>query len=493
MLVTGASGYIGGRLLEALQSRRRAVRCLARNPAYLRQRAGAAAQVVGGDLLDRESLGPALAGIGTAYYLVHSMGSPGTFRDQDRQAATNFARAAEEQGVRRIVYLGGLGSGGDLSPHLESRQEVGRILRASRVPTLEFRASIILGSGSLSFEMIRALVARLPVMVTPRWTRSMAQPIAVEDVVDYLIAGLTFPLQGSAVFEIGGADRVSYLDLLREYARLRGLKRLIVPVPLLTPRLSSLWLGLVTPLYARVGRKLIDSVRNETVVRDDRALQAFPLRPRSAGAALARALRNEDRAFARTRWSDALSAGAEPRRWGGVRFGKRIVDSRVIEIPAPAELVFAEVEAIGGDTGWHYGNWLWRLRGYLDLLAGGVGMRRGRRHPERLLPGDALDFWRVEAVDASRRLRLAAEMKVPGRAWLQFEVSPRGSGATLRQTAEFDPAGWLGQAYWYVLYPVHAAIFAGMLRNLANAVSRREREPGNGPPAPATGPAAGGP
>ncbi len=332
MLITGATGYIGSRVLAALESTQCRIRCLSRNPAYLESRVSSSIRVCRGDVLNAESLGPALAGVETAYYLVHSMGSGGEFESLDRKAAETFGRVAKEQGVRRIIYLGGLGSGADLSSHLESRQEVGRILRASGVQTLEFRASIILGSASLSFEMIRTLVDRLPVMVTPRWTRTLAQPIAVEDVIEYLIAGLDLEFGRSAVFEIGGADRVSCLDLLKEYARLRGLRRAILPVPFLTPRLSSLWLGLVTPVYARVGRKLIDGVRNETVVRDREALRAFDIRPRSAREALVRALSNEDREFAVTRWSDAYPSRENGLRWGGVRFGKRLVDSRATKV-----------------------------------------------------------------------------------------------------------------------------------------------------------------
>ena len=469
VLIAGASGYIGGRLLTKLESAGYRIRCLSRNPEYMQSRVGALTEVWRGDALDGESLRPALTGVTAAYYLVHSMAAGAEFRELDRKAAETFGSVALEQGVSRIIYLGGLGSGENLSSHLASRQEVGRVLRSSGVPTLEFRASIILGSASLSFEIVRTLVDRLPVMVTPRWTRTLSQPIAVEDVVSYLSAALELDLRESAVFEIGGADRVSYLDLLREYARLRGLRRVIVPVPFLTPRLSSLWLGLVTPVYARVGRSLIEGVRNETVVRGDEALKAFDVRPMNARTALDRALRNEDREFAQTRWSDAYPARQGDAKWGGVRFGQRLVDSRTVTVPLAADQVFPCVEAIGGDTGWYYANWLWRLRGFLDLLVGGVGLRRGRRDPRHLLLGDTLDFWRVELIEPNRRLRLRAEMLLPGRAWLDFEVEPNGSICTLRQTAEFDPAGWLGHLYWYALYPLHAQIFGNMLRNVARA------------------------
>lgn len=475
VLITGASGYIGGRLLAQLEQSGYRIRCLSRHPEYLQSRLGAATVALRGDVLDAESLRPALAGAQVAYYLVHSMASGARFSDLDLDAARTFGRVAREQGVGRIIYLGGLGFGKDLSPHLESRQQVGRVLRASGVPTLEFRASIILGSASVSFEIVRTLVERLPVMVTPRWTRTLAQPIAVEDVISYLVAGLDKDISQSEVVEIGGADRVSYLGLLREYARIRGIRRIILPVPLLTPRLSSLWLGLVTPVYARVGRSLIEGVRNETVVRDDRALREFDVRPMSAATALERALKNEDQELAQTRWSDAYPALRGDARWGGVRFGQRVVDSRTVPVALPADQVFPLVEAIGGDTGWYYGDWLWRVRGFLDLLVGGVGLRRGRRDPKRLRPGDAVDFWRVELLEPGRRLRLRAEMVLPGRAWLEFEVEPNGSRCTLRQTAEFDPSGWLGHLYWYALYPVHGLIFGNMLKQIARAAELRGR------------------
>ena len=426
-----------------------------------------------GDVLDASSLRSAFAGVDVAYYLVHSMAAGAGFRETDLRAARTFGRAALDERVSRIIYLGGLGAGSSLSSHLESRQEVGKVLRASGVPTLEFRASIILGSASLSFEIVRTLVDRLPVMVTPRWTRTLSQPIAVEDVVSYLVTALEVDFPESRVFEIGGADRVSYLDLMREYARIRGLRRLIVPVPCLTPRLSSLWLGLVTPVYARIGRHLIEGVRNETVVTGDAALATFDICPMTARTAMERALRNEDREFAQTRWSHAYPARTSDSNWGGVRFGQRIVDSRTVTVPLPAEQVFPSVEAIGGDTGWYFANWLWRLRGFLDLLVGGVGMRRGRRNPQRLLPGDTVDFWRVELIEPGRRLRLRAEMLLPGRAWLELEVQPDGSTCTLRQTAEFDPSGWMGHLYWYSLYPLHGLIFGNMLRNLARAAESR--------------------
>jgi uncharacterized protein YbjT (DUF2867 family) len=473
-LVTGATGYIGGRLLPLLTADGWRVRCLARQPENLLPRVPPGVEVERGDLLEADSLRPALTGVEAAYYLVHSMGATGNFEEQDRQAARNFGAAARSAGVRRIIYLGGLAEERQhLSAHLRSRHEVGRTLRESGVPVIELRASIIIGSGSLSFEMIRALVERLPVMVTPRWVRVAAQPIAIDDVLAYLRAALAVETGNrSLIIEIGGPDRVSYGDLMREYARQRGLRRLMIPVPLLTPQLSSLWLGLVTPLYARVGRKLVDSLRHPTIVRDDSAQRLFAIKPIGVPEAIARALRNEDSGFAQTRWSDAWSAAGASRQWGGTRFGSRLVDSRSVRVAASTSQVFATVESLGGAAGWPYAKWLWTLRGWLDLLAGGVGMRRGRRDPKHLNVGDTLDCWRVELIKPGERLRLAAEMKLPGRAWLDFEIQPDGDDSRLRQTALFDPVGLWGLAYWYGVWPLHQLVFAGTLRAIATAAEK---------------------
>jgi uncharacterized protein YbjT (DUF2867 family)/tryptophan-rich sensory protein len=469
ILVTGATGYVGGRLLRSLEAAGHRVRCLARRPEFLRDRMGPATEVVQGDVLDAGSLHAAMVGVSVAYYMVHSMGSSGEFEEEDRRAAQNFGNAARGAGAKRIIYLGGLGDSNDqLSAHLRSRHEVGDILRSSGVPVIEFRASIVIGSGSLSFELIRSLVERLPVMIAPRWVSVPAQPIAITDLIAYLSAAMDLPLEASRTFEIGGADRTSYGGLMREYANQRGLGRWIIPVPVLTPRLSSLWLGLVTPIYARIGRKLIDSMRHSTIVNDTSALGAFPIRPCGYREAIAAATRNEDAELAETRWSDALSASGANRRWFGVRFGSRLIDSRVADVSVPPDRAFRPIERIGGRAGWYYADWLWRLRGAIDLLFGGVGMRRGRRDPEHLRVGDTLDCWRVEAIEPSHRLRLAAEMKLPGRAWLEFEVTANDSGGSrIRQTAEYDPIGLLGRAYWYGVYPLHQVVFGGMLRGIA--------------------------
>lgn len=475
VLLTGATGYVGGRLLTALTASGHRVRCLARRPEFLQDRVPPGTEIVQGDVLDRDSLTRAMKSVDTAYYLIHSMGASAKFEETDRVAALNFGAAAYHAGVRRIIYLGGLAQSDEgLSPHMRSRLEVGNILCDSGVQVIEFRASVIIGSGSLSFEMIRALVERLPVMITPKWVSVIAQPIAIGDVLDYLGAALTVPLEGNRVFEIGGAQRVSYGGVIREYARQRGLRRVMIAVPFLTPRLSSLWLGLVTPLYARVGRILVDSIRHTSVVRDDSALRLFSVRPRGVRDAITSALQNEDREVAETRWSDARSwTGAQP-DWAGVRLGTRIVDSRVQQVDVPPQIAFGPILRIGGATGWYYGSWMWRLRGFIDLLVGGVGTTRGRRDPEGLKVGDALDFWRVEAVEPHKLLRLAAEMKLPGRAWLQFEVDGSATTSTIRQTAIFDPAGLSGLAYWYLLYPIHKLVFSGMLRAICERAQCRD-------------------
>lgn len=442
--LTGATGYVGGRLLERLQGLEQPLRCLTRDPERLAGRAAAATEVVGGDVLHTEGLERALEGVDTAYYLVHSMGAPGSFAATDRRAAASFVAAAERAKVRRIVYLGGLGHENRLSDHLASRHEVGDILRSGAVETIEFRASVIIGSGSLSFEMVRALVDRLPVMITPRWVSTPSQPIAIDDVLDYLVAALDLPAGVSRIYEIGGADVVTYGDLMREYAAQRGLRRHMISVPLLTPRLSGLWLSLVTPLHARVGRKLVGGVQNQTVVRDDAALRDLPIRPRGVRDAIAGALAVEHH--------DAPQS---------------LVDARTVWVPAPPERAFTPIRRIGGATGWYALNGLWRTRGLIDQLVGGVGLRRGRRDPEQVTPGETLDFWRVERYEPDRLLRLRAEMRVPGRAWLEFEATPERGGTRIRQTARFDPTGLVGRLYWYGLLPIHAAIFRRMLGSIA--------------------------
>jgi uncharacterized protein YbjT (DUF2867 family) len=448
ILIAGATGYVGGELLKELLAAGYSVRCLARRPEALQAKALPGLEIVQGDVLNSESVRAAMAGVSSAYYLVHSMGSTQSFEEQDRRGAQNFADAAREAGVQRMIYLGGLGRSSDqLSPHLRSRQEVGEILRSAGVPVIEFRASVVIGSGSLSFEMIRALVERLPVMISPRWVSVEAQPIAIADLLAYLLAALHHPMETSGIFEIGGSDRVSYGGLMREYARQRGLKRLFISVPFLTPRLSSLWLGLVTPLYMRVGRKLIDSIRHSTVVEDTKALTEFNIRPCGYRKAISAAIHADTRYL--------------------------LTDSRIIHVNASPAVAFVPIRRIGGARGWYYANWLWQLRGWMDKVVGGVGMRRGRRDPDALRVGDVVDCWCVEAIEPDRLLRLVAEMKLPGRAVLEFEVTGSAGGSVIRQSAFFDARGILGRAYWYSVLPFHHFVFKGMLLGIAANVGMK--------------------
>ena len=469
IMLTGATGYVGGRLLKILEQRGYRVRCMARRPDILTSRVSTSTQVVEGNVLDINSLQVALKGVRVAYYLIHSMSSEGSFEEIDRKAAHNFGEVAKAAGVERIIYLGGLGNDEDeLSPHLRSRQEVGNILRKSGIPLVEFRASIVIGSGSLSFQLIRSLVERLPIMITPKWVQVAAQPIAIEDLTEYLEAALYLPDSGSRVYEIGGADQVSYADIMRIYGSCRNIAVRMIPVPLLSPYISSLWLGLITPLYARIGRKLIQSIVHPTVVREKSALKDFNIKPMGVNAAIRRAIDKEDKEFSETRWSDSISSSGKMPSWLSKSFGSRLFDSRTIKVNLPPEVLFKPIQRIGGETGWYSWNWLWQLRGFFDLLVGGVGMRRGRAHFDILRVGDTLDFWRVEEHEPNHLLRLTAEMKLPGRAWLEFEVLGDDLSSTIRQTAIFDPVGLLGLVYWYALYPLHQLVFAGMLRGITD-------------------------
>lgn len=358
------------------------------------------------------------------------------------------------------------------------------MLASTGVPVIEFRASIVLGTGSLSFELVRALVERLPIMITPRWVRVEAQPILITDVLEYMEAALDLPDGTAGIVQIGGEDRCTYGEIMKEYASQRQLWRVMLPVPLLTPRLSSLWLGLVTPLYARVGRKLVDSMVHPTVVTDDSAKQLFPgIHPVGMQTAIARVLKRETESVAETRWCDAVSAAGEPAKHGAadVQFGPRLLDQRAVEVDVPPAAAFTPIRRIGGKNGWYYGTWLWKVRGYLDLLVGGVGLRRGRRDPEHVRIGEPLDFWRVEDYELDRRLLLRAEMKVPGRAWLEFQVEETPRGSRIHQTAVFDPRGVSGRLYWWSVYPLHGLIFGGMLKQIAARARQAAAHPGPDP------------
>lgn len=478
ILVTGATGYVGGRLVPRLLDAGHRVRCLARDPRRLegrpwRGRVG----VVAGDVLVPESLEPALAGVEVAFYLIHSLGSGEEFARRDREAARAFGAAARRAGVARIVYLGGLGDpASDLSHHLRSRQETGAALGVGGVPVTEFRAGVVVGSGSLSFEMIRYLAERVPVMVCPRWVFTRTQPIAIRNVLDYLVAALGHPESAGRVVEIGGADVVTYGDMMTGYARERGLRRWLLPVPVLTPRLSSYWVHLVTPIPAAIAQPLIDGLKNEVVVRSTAARELFPeIAPVGYREAVRRSLARLEAGRVETSWHDALASSQGD--LAPVELEERegmILERRQRIVAAPPERVFRAFSSLGGARGWLYMNWAWHLRGALDRLAGGVGMRRGRRDPVELGPGDALDFWRVEAVEPGRLLRLRAEMKVPGRAWLQFEAHEHPEGTLLGQTAFFAPKGLSGFLYWYLLYPLHALIFSGLARRLGELATARD-------------------
>ena len=473
ILLTGATGYVGGVLLGELQRQGHFVRCLARRPEKLAGRTGPTTEVMVGDASDPDDLARACAGMDVAYWLVHSMEGGVDFERADRLAAERVAAAARGAGVRRLIYLGGLGADDDrLSAHLRSRHEVGAILRAGGGDVIEFRASIIIGAGSFSFDLVRTLVERLPVMICPAWLATPTQPIAIGDIVAYLAAAIGLPPGPPRIFEIGGPDRVSYGAIMQEYARQRGLARLMIPVPVLTPRLSSLWLKLVTPRYSKVGRKLIDGLKNPTVVTSDAALREFPIRPRDLRTAVHDAITNEDSEFAGKRWADLADVEDLPRRYGGKTEGTRLVDHRHTVVAVAPARAFAAIERIGGANGWYACDWLWQLRGRMDQLIGGPGMVRGRRDPARLREGDVLDCWRVEVCEPPRRLRLAAEMKMPGRGWLEFEVVPRDGDVTIHQTAVFDPKGLGGLAYWYAIWPLHELVFRRMLAGIARHAVR---------------------
>jgi uncharacterized protein YbjT (DUF2867 family) len=473
VLVTGVTGYIGGRLVPRLLETGIRVRCLARDASRLQGRPWRGdVELVVGDVLRPESLVDAMRGVAVAYYLVHSLGAGSDFSKRDVMAARNFGAAAKSAGVERIIYLGGLGDPGTaLSAHLRSRHETGDALRESGVPVTEFRAGVIVGSGSLSFEMIRYLTERVPVMICPRWVYTRIQPIAVRTVLDYLIEALRVSGSAGRTIEIGGAEVITYGEMLTFYAEVRGLWRWLVPVPVLTPKLSSYWVHFVTPIPAAIARPLIAGLRNEIIVRDDAARGLFPsIQPLDYRTAVKLALEKLRADKVETAWSDALSTSqADVTPVKLTTHEGMIIEHRQIAVDAPAEAIFRAFTRLGGTRGWLYMNWAWRIRGAMDRLCGGVGLRRGRRDADSVRVGEALDFWRVEAVEPSHLMRLRAEMKVPGKAWLQFEVKAQehDTRPLLTQTAFFAPKGLLGLLYWYALYPIHSMIFAGMIQKLA--------------------------
>ncbi|MBN1142655.1 MAG: SDR family oxidoreductase [Deltaproteobacteria bacterium] len=483
VLVTGVTGYVGGRLVPRLLHKGYRVRCLARDPSRLEGRPWKdSVEVAAGDVLSPETLAPAMKGVKVAYYLVHSLVGGPDFHKRDLNGALNFAFAARDAKVERIIFLGGLAdSSSELSEHLRSRQQTGVVLRSAGAPVTEFRAGVIVGSGSLSFEIVRYLAERIPVMVCPRWVYTRTQPIGIREVLEYLVAAIGEPQSSGRILEIGGADIVTYGQMMMIYAQVRGLKRMMLPVPFLTPRLSSLWVSLITPIPAAVARPLIDGLRNESVVRDPAARRLFPqIEPVGYRTAVERALVRLRASRIETTWRDALStsqSGVAPvilTTQEGM-----IVEHRLRAVPAPADEIFRVFTGLGGERGWFYMDWAWQLRGFLDRLVGGVGLRRGRRDPDELRTGDALDFWRVEAIEPGRLMRLRAEMKLPGKAWLEFKVTPRQESCSmLNQTVFFAPKGLFGWLYWYALYPIHRFIFNGLIREIARRALLAGKDPG---------------
>lgn len=480
ILVTGASGYVGGRLVSLLLDRGYRVRCLVRTPAKVASapwadRVELVAGDVGGDL------DAVMAGVDAAYYLVHSIGAAADWAEHDRIVAGNFRDAAARAGVRRIIYLGGLGdrSSSSLSEHLASRQEVGAELARGPVPVVELRAAVIIGSGSASFEMLRYLVEVLPAMVTPRWVDTRCQPVAIRDVLHYLVESLVADV-GGRVLDVGGPTVMTYREMMAQYAEVAGLPpRLIVRVPFLTPGLSSRWIGLVTPIPPSLARPLIESLVNDVVVTGVSAVDVMPTRQLTYREAVSLALGRSRAGDVPTSWARAELGGrppAEPQptdpSWAG---GTVLSDRREVAVAATPDEVFEVVSALGGEHGWYAGDWLWNVRGALDALVGGVGMRRGRLHPHNLSVGDPLDFWRVEALEAPRLLRLRAEMRLPGDAWLEWQITPTEAGATIVQTARFHPRGLLGRLYWLAVAPFHTVVFPGLVSGIRRDAERLHR------------------
>jgi uncharacterized protein YbjT (DUF2867 family)/uncharacterized protein YndB with AHSA1/START domain len=490
--VTGATGYVGGRLVPRLLAAGYPVRCLVRTPRKLAERRWAAdprVEIVAWDGSDEGATGEALRGCGAAYYLVHSMESAGAaYAARDRAMARRFAAAAGAAGLARIVYLGGLGElGSDLSEHLASRREVERALASGPVPLTVLRAAMIVGAGSASFEILRYLVERLPVMLTPKWVGTECQPIDVRNVLTYLVDCLRVPATAGLTLDIGGPDVLSYRALMRVMAQERGLRpRVVLPVPVLTPRLSSLWIHLVTPISHRIARPLAEGLRNRVVCRNDDAQRLLPQALHGVRESIRLALDGAVRGDVETSWSDAGPVPGDPDWAGGTVF----TDRRTVTIDAPPDAVFRALCRIGGSRGWYGADRLWRLRGVIDRLAGGPGLRRGRRDPERVSFGEALDFWRVTGLEPGRRLALRAEMRLPGEALLEFLVEPAAATggrprSRLTQAARFRPKGLAGLAYWYALLPLHAVVFGRMLRGIrrtAEALAAEARPAG--PPAP---------
>jgi len=472
ILVTGPTGYIGGRLIPKLLGDGYHVRVLTRDASRLQGHPWLEkVEVAEGDALNIPSLGAAMHGVSHAYYLIHGRQGGRISAERDLMGARNFARAAEESEIQHIIYLGELvDPTARLSPYLRARHETGYILRQGHVPVTEFRTGMVVGSGSVLFEMIRYLAEVQPILICPKWFFTKAQPTAIRDVLSYLVAALEEPKSAGQLFEIGGATQLSYAEMLLGYARQRGLRRWLIPTPVLAPHLSAYWIHMLTPITYNVISPLIEGLCLESLVSDDLARQMFPqIKPLDFQTAVLYALVKIEKGDIQTSWSDALvtSAGDVPPYEFALEEGM-FLEKRQLLLNVPADAIFRAFSGIGGERGWMYMDWAWTIRGWLDKIIGGVGLRRGRRHPDEVRVGESLDFWRVEALEPGKSMRLRAEMKVPGDAWLDFQVRPQKNEKNLFiQIAYFAPRGLLGYLYWYAMWPFHRFIFGGMIRGLA--------------------------
>lgn len=482
ILVTGASGYVGGRLVRALLNEGLQVRVSVRDKNKISGQIWAnEVEVAVGNATNFDEMRSALDGVHTAFYLLHSIGVGAHFDELEAEMARNFAKAAEASGVKQIVYLGGIANVEKQSKHLASRARTGQELSSTSVPVMELRAGIVIGSGSASFEMLRHLTHRLPIMTTPKWVSNRTHPIAIRDVLWYLSSAAKLKEPVNGIFDIGGPEILSYADMMQKFAKCSGLRRRwIIRVPVLTPKLSSLWIGFVTPVPTRLARPLIGSLINETVADPKKSIEAIIPKPpeglidvtTAINLALSRTTSNQ----VETRWSDAAvitapwqKAQSDP-DWAGEITHR---DKRDVLTDAPIDCVWKSIEQIGGETGWYGADFLWWARGVLDRIVGGVGLRRGRRDPKHLRIGDGLDFWRVEAIEKEKVLRLYAEMILPGKAWLEFRIEPEDGKVRITQEATFSPRGLGGQLYWYLVLPLHAFVFPTMLRNIVRSSKRK--------------------